>query len=242
LIAILDRRSDADLTAWSEVWVEQPGRPVITAEITEDADGALSALALRQHDPRERGRVWPQRLDVLLAYDNETLSVPIDLVGSATPSGDWIGRARPNFVLPNGSGLEYGHFRLDSHSLDCLTRNLPDIQEPLVRGIAWIALWDAVLEGGVTPQVWMDLLLRGLETETVEQNVQRILGYLGTTFWRLRTQSERLELSESLEKTLWSGIESAVSPTLAGTYFRAWRGIVLSPEGCNAYSGPGTSR
>ena len=231
LIEILDRRSDVDLRAWSEVWIEQPGRPVMTAEITEDAGGWITSLVLRQHDSWDLGRVWPQRLNMLLAYDDETLNVPVDLVGSATPSGDWIGRGRPNFVLPNGSGLEYGHFRLDSASLDYLTRNLPALQEPLVRGIAWVTLWDAVLEGEITPQVWMDLLLRGLETETVEQNVQRILGYLGTAFWRLSTQSERLELSESLERTLWSGIEAAGSPTLAGTYFRAWRGIVLSAEG-----------
>ena len=231
LITILDRRSDADLTAWSEVWVEQPGRPLVSADIGEDADGALSTLTLRQQDPGQRDRIWPQRLEMLLAYDDETVHVPVDLAGSSTPSGAWIGRSRPNYVLPNGSGLEYGHFRLDSASMEYLIRTLPTIEEPLVRGIAWVTLWDAVLEGEVEPTVWMDLLLRGLETETVEQNVQRILGYLGASFWRLSSQAERLELAANLETSLWSGLESAGSPTLAGTYFRAWRSIVLSDEG-----------
>ena len=231
LIAILDRRSESDLAAWSQVWVEQPGQPVISALIEDNGQGDLAGLTLQQEDPAQRDRIWPQRLEMILAYDDETVRVPVDLAGSATASGDWIGRTRPNFVLPNGSGVEYGHFRLDSLSLRYLVANLLDLEDPLVRGIVWVTLWDAVLERDLEPAVFMDLLLRGLETESVEQNVQRILRYVGTVFWRLTSQAEREELATSLESTLWSGIESAGAPTLAATYFRAWRGVVLSPEG-----------
>ena len=231
LIAILDRQSEVDLVAWSQVWVEEAGRPVVTTQVLDNGEGELVKLTLLQEDPHQRNRIWPQRLEMLLAYDHETVRVPVELEGSAAPSGDWIGRPRPNFVLPNGSGVEYGHFHLDSLSLQYLVAHLPALEDPLVRGIAWVTLWDAVLEGELAPTAWMDLLLRGLETESVEQNVQRILGYLGTAFWRLTREAERQELAPSLESTLWSGIETSESPTLAATYFRAWRGIVTSPEG-----------
>ncbi len=231
LIAILDRRSHADLAAWSQVWVEQPGRPIVVADIREDGQGRVTGLTLEQHDPQERDRVWPQRLEVLLAYDEETLRVPVDLTGPAAPAGDWIGRPRPHFVLPNGAGVEYGHFHLDSLSLGYLVANLPGLEDPMIRGIGWVTLWDAVLEGELAPTVWMDLLLRGLESESVEQNVQRILGYVGTAFWRLTGTEERRELSSSLEAALWAGIEGTASPTVASAYFRAWRGIVMSPAG-----------
>ena len=55
LIAILDRRTDEDLAAWSRSWVSEKGMPVYEA----DADGHL-----RQRDPWGRGLEWPQEVDV----------------------------------------------------------------------------------------------------------------------------------------------------------------------------------
>ncbi len=55
LIAILDRRTEEDLAAWSRSWVSEKGMPVYAV----DADGAL-----RQRDPWGRGLEWPQEIDV----------------------------------------------------------------------------------------------------------------------------------------------------------------------------------
>ena len=55
LIAILDRRTEEDLAAWSRSWVSEKGMPVYEV----DADGAL-----RQRDPWGRGLEWPQEVDV----------------------------------------------------------------------------------------------------------------------------------------------------------------------------------
>ena len=55
LIAILDRRTEEDLAAWSRSWVSEKGMPVYEA----DADGTL-----RQRDPWGRGLEWPQEVDV----------------------------------------------------------------------------------------------------------------------------------------------------------------------------------
>lgn len=55
LIAILDRRTEEDLAAWSRSWVSEKGMPVYAA----DADGTL-----RQRDPWGRGLEWPQEVDV----------------------------------------------------------------------------------------------------------------------------------------------------------------------------------
>lgn len=55
LIAILDRRTEEDLAAWSRSWVSEKGMPVYEV----DADGVL-----RQHDPWNRGLEWPQEVDI----------------------------------------------------------------------------------------------------------------------------------------------------------------------------------
>ena len=231
LIDILDRRSEVDLAAWSAVWVDEPGRPEITTQMVTDDTGRLERLLVSQDDPHGRGRLWPQRLELLLAYNDRDIRIPVWLAGATTSLDDWGDRAPPNFVLPNATGAEYGRFRLDPVSLDFLLSNLPDLGDPLTRGISWVTLWDGVLEGDISPTDWFELLLRGLRTETVEQNTQRILGYLGTTFWAFLDHDERRKVAPRVETALWSALATAVTPTLKAAYFRAWRRVVLSDAG-----------
>ena len=66
LIAILDRHSPEDLTAWSRSWVSEKGMPIYEV----DADGTL-----RQRDPWGRGLEWPQEVDVTRRGDATLLNV-----------------------------------------------------------------------------------------------------------------------------------------------------------------------
>jgi len=66
LIAILDRRTEEDLAAWSRSWVSEKGMPVYEV----DADGVL-----RQRDPWGRRLVWPQEVDVTRRDDATLLNV-----------------------------------------------------------------------------------------------------------------------------------------------------------------------
>ena len=231
LIGMLDRRTEADLAAWSRVWVEEPGRPLVTTQVLDDGAGRLDRLVVSQEDPHGRDRIWPQQLELLLAYDDAAVRVPVRLDGPTASVDTLSGRARPSFVLPNAAGVEYGRFRLDSRSVDQLMATLPDVEDPLARGIAWVTLWDGVLEGEIPPTAWFELLLRGLETETVEQNAQRILEYLGATFWAFLDDDRRPEVAPRVEAALWSALVGSDTPTLKAAYFRAWRGVVLSPVG-----------
>ena len=63
LIAILDKHSDKDIKAWSDVWVKEAGMPEYTAEV--DAGG----LHLRQDDPTGKSLVWEQEFDNRTALD-----------------------------------------------------------------------------------------------------------------------------------------------------------------------------
>ena len=66
LIAILDRHSPEDLSAWSRSWVSEKGMPVYEV----DAGGTL-----RQRDPWGRGLKWPQEVDVTRRGDATLLNV-----------------------------------------------------------------------------------------------------------------------------------------------------------------------
>ena len=229
LIDILDRRTGTDLRSWSAVWVEEPGRPTVTVRRSAGGGDPGRRITLEQSDPAARGRLWPQRLELLLSYGDAEVREPLLLSGPAASVE--LDRPAPRFVLPNASGVEYGRFRLDEASTAFLMTALPDIADPLTRGIAWGTLWDAVLEGEVSVPDWFELLLRGLESEPVEQNAQRLLGYLSTTGWSLMSDTARRAASPRVEAVLWAGVTGSAEPTRKAAYFRAWHGLVETSGG-----------
>jgi len=228
LIEILDRRTPDDLAAWSAVWVEEPGRPTIETQL-DVRDGRIASLRITQSDPHGLGRTWPQRLDVLLAYPDTFRTIPVQLDGAAVEVADAAGLPTPDFVLADASGVGYGLFLLDERSRRHLLRHLPAIREPLVRGVAWITLWDAMLEGIVSPGELIDLAARALETESDELNTQRIVAYLTPAYWRYLSAADRERRAPELEALLWRHLERAPTTSRKSLFFQAYRDIAVTP-------------
>ena len=228
LIALLDARTAGDLAAWSRVWVEEGGRPTVRTAVHVASDGSVASLELSQEDPSGAGRVWPQELGVLLATGDAQAAVSVDLTApSVTAAG---GLPAPALILPNGDGSGYGRFVLDQASRAFLLADLPDVEPPIVRGAAWLTLWDAMLYGEVAPDRLLDLMLRALPAEPVELNAQRVLGYLRETWWRYLTSAQRLAHRDHLEATLWELVGAAERTSLKSAYFAAYRGVASSTE------------
>ncbi|MDA2927030.1 M1 family aminopeptidase [Acidobacteria bacterium AH-259-G07] len=216
LVEILDRQTDVDLEAFSRMWVYQSGWPTITTGLTLK-DGKIEQLFLKQ-----LGGVWNQRLDVLLG---PSTSLPVTMDAADVEVAAARGLPAPDFVLPNGKGRGYGLFVLDERSLLYIKDNWAAIRDPLTRGVIWETLWDALLERWMQPQEFLALARQALATETVELNVQLILGKLGELSRRY------LDPPAELEWQVWELIQAAASPTLKSTYFKAYRDLVRSPEG-----------
>lgn len=230
LITILDGLTAEDLAGWSRVWVEEPGRPTIRTELR--GDRVLQEVVLRQEDPWGRGRRWPQALQVVLGYGTDrAYPFPALLEGDSTTVPGVTGRPLPDYVLPNGSGVEYGLFRLDRRSLAFLSARLPELDAPLLRGTGWVTLWDAVLEGDLAAVDLLDLLLRGVEMEEDQQNLQRILGMLDTTFWLLVPEEVRVEQAPRVEEALRARLQLSGGGSVGSAVFRAFRSVAITPEG-----------
>ena len=230
LIAILDARATEDLAAWSRTWVEESGRPRVEVALETDGDG-IARLAVRQSDPAEAGRLWNQRLELRLGYDDgESNTLAVHLRDAEAVVAEAAGLPAPDYVLANGAGLGYGLMALDPRTRDYLLAELPAIDEPLTRAIGWVSLWESLLEGNVGPEALIDLAQRALPAETDEQNVSRILGYLTSAYWRYLAPERRAALAPEIEALLWSGTAAAGSRSLAAAWFGAYRNVALSAE------------
>jgi aminopeptidase N len=156
LIAILDRRTDEDLAAWSRTWVEGAGMPRI--------------------------------------------------------------RAAPR-TIPEG----YGYVEYDADSWKWLLETLPDLEDPVTRGRAWIHVWEGMLRGKMSGDEFLSLAARALPSETDDLIVNRVLAYVERAFWIFSRRPE------DLSRVLWWLLERAPTRSLKAAYFAAYRGVVLDP-------------
>ena len=228
LITVLDRRTPMDLQAWSRVWVDQPGRPTIRT-ILETRNGTITKLAFRQNDTWDRNVVWPQQLRVAVGSHAPHRIVTVEMTGRDAEVPAAVGWPAPRYVLPSAAGWGYGDFILDDTTLAYLTSNLPDVEDPLTRGSAWVTLWDSLLRGQVKPDAFLDLTFRALPRETDEQLTSRVLGYASNTFWRFLDPPARTQRAARFESLLREGLAQAGTPSQKASWFGTLRNIATTP-------------
>src|SRR5262249_47442301 len=138
------------------------------------ANGRISRLAFSQRDPLpERGLVWNQRVQVVVGGPGGMKMLPVRLTGAVTEVPAAVGMPAPDFILPTGGGIGYGGFVLDPGTITYLLAHLPEMDDALTRGAAWVTLWDQMLDGRAAPPALLELAMRALPQETDELNVAR---------------------------------------------------------------------
>jgi aminopeptidase N len=233
LVTILDARTPEDLVSWSHAWVEEAGRPIIRTELSF-TDGRIATLVLVQSDPYpRRGLTWTQDVRVALGYGDRVELLPVRMAGARTEVPAARGMSRPLFVLPNGDGLAYGEIHLDTASRTWLLGHLPEIASGLTRGSAWVTLWDALLDGEVTAEAFLDLALNALPREQDPLNIQRVLSYLERAYWTFTPERERVTRAADVERVLSEGLAAASTTSTKGAYFSALRNIATTPATLN---------
>ena len=120
---------------------------------------------------------------------------------------------------------------MDPLSRSFLLENLPEFNDPYLRGIIWLNLWDDMLYGNIEPIDMIDLCINALETENDILNTQRILGRLNSTFWNFLSDEQRRKKADELESILKGHMNDATTVTNRSMYFRSLRSIILSENG-----------
>ncbi|MGE3508824.1 MAG: M1 family metallopeptidase [Vicinamibacterales bacterium] len=232
LVHILDDRSDRDLAAWSKVWVEEAGRPIIDTTLQIDAKGTLLELALTQRDGEPtRSLRWTEAMEVIVGTDAGVSTFGVELNGERAIVSKATGLRGVRFVLPTGGGLAYGEVVLDERSRAYLLRSTPDLSDPLTRGAVWVTLWEELLARRVAPEALVTALLAALPREDVQQNAQFMIGSLREAYWRFLPPRTRAALAPVVERVMRAGIARGKTASAKSAYFNGFRSTVLTPAG-----------
>ncbi len=222
LIAILDAHTPADLAAWNQVWVNQPGRPVFDYELPAGA----SQLTIRQHAEDGSERLWPQQFRVLAMYPGGPVEIPVNMTQREVTVPLPAGKGAPNYVLLNSQGLGYGVFPVAPQAAD----HLASLADPVARASTYIALYENMLAGrGLAPRPLLDRLVAQTAHETNDLNIKLLTGQLSAIFWQFLKPAERTALAPAMEKALWQAMLAQQKPGEQKLYFKAYQSVALTP-------------
>ncbi len=222
LIAILDDHTPADLAAWNQVWVNQPGRPVFSYTL----DNQGQQLVIRQQAEDGSDRLWPQQFEVLAMYPGRPVALPVNMSQREVRVPLPAGQGAPSYVLLNAQGLGYGVFPVAPQVADHLA-SLPD---PVARASTYIALYENMLSGrGLAPRPLLDRYLTQTAHESNDLNIKLLTDQLSHIYWQFLPPAERAALAPGLEKALWQAMLTQRQPGEQKLYFKAYQSIARTP-------------
>ena len=168
LIAIMDSRCDADLTRFSNVWVNERGLPQIDSHLDN------GVLKISQSAPLGRNLTWPQGFEVMLVGDS-IKTMEVKLYESAT---ELIVDKDVVAVLPNSDGRGYGHFVIDEQSRKWIVDNWKTLDDATLRMSLLISLHENHWNRLITDEEWSKFLVDAMQMETDELVFSSLSSYL----------------------------------------------------------------
>jgi len=225
LIAILDLLTEDDLAAWSQVWVNEPGRPRIETHWTE-----AGIVLTQQDDVAQRGLLWTQPVVIATGFNGAVTEHQV-LLQDAEALLPLVDNERPDFILAGADGIGYARFVPDAQSRDWLLANVQTLENPLHRAVAWQTLWEEVLEGALPALAFVNATLLAVAQEDEQLLAQQVLGLLRNAWWQYLDADSRQQLASELEATLWQALERAPAAGRKGPYFNAIVSLTQSAAG-----------
>ncbi|UTW56075.1 M1 family aminopeptidase [Kordiimonas sp. SCSIO 12610] len=215
LIAIFDKRSDADITTWSDVWVNTAGRPTFDFAATENA--------LETIDASGKDRIWPQSFTAT-RRDNLSDEQAVAVGGKTTPLG-----ARGEDIFLNADGKGYGLFPAN---VTLLKENWDDLT-PLQKGSLLIMLNEQLLEGheDVRPSGHLRDLLRVVEREDNQIVLNLALRHITRIYWSFLSKETRAGFAPQVEAVLWTRMAEAKSPAVKKVFYRSYAALAITDAG-----------
>lgn len=227
LVSILGEETNFDLKAWSDVWVNQPGRPIIADEVYYEND-IISNFRIRQKAENGNSNIWQQQFSLGLVYSDSIVEIPVKITKQEQSLGGMVGLTKPQYIIYNYNALGYGVFPLDDSQIS----GIPKIKDDVARGYSYINLYENVLTGNVPPQKALETLVEGAVVETEELILNNVIGYISSIFWNYIKPESRAELGLFLESKLKARLFAKQdSASIKKTLFYLYRDIAYSETG-----------
>jgi aminopeptidase N len=219
LVEILDKNTELDLKQWSEVWVNSPSRPVISARVLYDDQNHIRSFDLEQNAEDGSENVWPQVFEIALVYPDSLHILKAGLKARKLHLGEAKGLAKPDLILYNSNGHGYGVFPVSDAELESAS----EIGNELTRSSLYVNCHENVLNGDVPVEQAFDIYLKGLKAEKNELILSRLADQANHLYWTYFTEKERLQRQNEVAELLFSRLQGVEEPSIKKTLFRSFQ-------------------
>ncbi len=168
-LAALEEGSGQELGTWSSCWIEQASLNTLAAS-WEVADGRLASLRLRQLGSPTHPLLRPHAVEIALVerttagLQTDAITARIDDAEAEVPIGS--GRPAPVFVFPNHNDHTFAKVELDPVSLAFAREGVDQLEDPLLRELVWLALWEMVRDRRLRSTEYLSMVRQQLARET----------------------------------------------------------------------------
>lgn len=225
LITLLDALSQEDLRSWSQVWVEEAGRPRIQASWHDEG-----ITVSQSDDAAERGLLWQQPVVLAVGRDG-VVQIHATELRDRNARIELPGALQPDFILAGADGVGYGRFELGDASKQYLLNHVHGLASGLHRAIAWQHLWEELLEDRLAATDLYESLLVAVQLERDPLIAQQVLGLIQNVWWRYLSDQDRRLRAEKLEANLRQALAAADRAGQKGAYFNALVDVTVTEQG-----------
>ncbi|WP_194528514.1 M1 family metallopeptidase [Zobellia roscoffensis] len=224
LITIFANNTDFDIEKWSEVWVNNAGRPIFHEQIIYDDKENISSFKISQTAEDNSYHVWPQTFDLTMVYKDSVINLNVDMKSSSVELHDALGKPKPLAMVYNSNGMGYGVFPMHNAMGD----TLPEIKNDVARGSIYINTFENCLNGNIKPATVLEFYRHSLKTEKNELLSNLLSGYISQLFWKYLSPAERDLYQPLPAKQLWKQLQSDLPSNIKKTLFSTFRSIAYT--------------
>ncbi len=212
-LGALAKESGADLTTWSDLWLEEAGLDSVKVEFTCQRD-RYKTFDLVQTPAPESKQYRPHRTIVGL-FDERNgkmvlrKKVEVGYQGPRTSVVGMIGQDCAEIVYPNVDDHDYVKVELDGNSTQALASKISKVDDTLTRAILWLNLYQMVRDQKLKLGVYAKMATEALRTEdqvrVIDRILESLLGYGKSGYQSVRDYWPRGSDTEKKTRLLWVG-------------------------------------
>ncbi|MGM9804206.1 MAG: M1 family metallopeptidase [Muribaculaceae bacterium] len=227
LIDILAKHTNQPIAQYSDVWVNQRGMPTINLAVEGNRFTAT------QHDPLNRGLIWPQHFTVQV--DNGITSRNIEVsFGENSSFSTALEGSGPWHIVPNVDGKGYGYFTASRDEVNHWLNTWQSL-EGATKQASLIALHENWLNKVIDTKQWIEMLFNSIEKETNALTASTLFSYCDAPLWELDSLSRIIAEDRIIELYINAPIPStqlnayrlmsrvAIGEEAVGELYYAWK-------------------
>ncbi|MDB5919061.1 MAG: aminopeptidase [Massilia sp.] len=232
-IGSLGDAAGRDLGPWTRQWLYNAGVNTIAAKYS-CAAGKINSFTLQQSAPsaalptlrEQRVQVATFKLDGAKLVLGKNVAVTYS--GAATKVPALVGSACPDLVYPNYQDWGFAKVQLDKRSFATAQASLSKVDDPLLRSMLWVSLWDGVRDGQLPLNEFIKTALANAGAEKDYTLLGNVLTMISRSKYYLDAMhgdaAYTRTTTQAIEEAAWAGVGANTSDS---NFLRRWFGHYL---------------